>query len=132
MLANPQFILDTFTRYNELCFGGTLPPIPIKLTKARTFLGKLTYVARRNFFGKVIRYENFCLRISTLFDLPERELEDVVIHEMIHYYIAMNRIKDTSTHGKVFKAMMRQINAEFGRDIKVRSKRESFASEQLS
>lgn len=49
-----------------------------------------------HFFGNVVRYENYCIRISTAFDLSERELEDVGIHEMVHYYIAVNNIRDTS------------------------------------
>jgi len=80
----------------------------------------VTYVGRRDFFGRVVRNENYCLRISTSFDLSVPELEDVVIHEMIHYYIALNNIKDSSTHGVVFKRMMAAINAEFGRNITVR------------
>jgi len=96
---------EIFSKYNDLCFEGNLPPIPFKLVKARTFLGK---------------YTRDCIRISTSFDLTERELEDVVIHEMIHYYIAFRRLRDTSPHGVVFRRIMGTINEEFGRNITVR------------
>jgi len=120
MRATVPFIQSSFSKYNELCFEGKLPPVPIKLSRARTFLGKMTYVGVRSLFGKIVRFENYCLRISTCFDLPENELEDVVIHEMIHYYIALNNIKDTSAHGQVFRNMMDKLNTEFGRHISVR------------
>jgi len=127
MRATVPFIQQAFSKFNALCFGGMLPPIPIKLANARTFLGKVTYVGRRDFFGKVVSYENYCMRISTFFDLPEDELEDVIIHEMIHYHIALNKIKDSSTHGKVFRNMMETINTRFGRNITVRHHSESSA-----
>ena len=60
------------------------------------------------------------LRFSTSFDLPENELEDVIIHEMIHYRIAYNCMRDTSSHGQMFKSMMQEINREHGRNIAIR------------
>ena len=48
------------------------------------------------------KYYDFKLRINKRIDLPEQEIEDIIIHEMIHYHIAYNGIKDTSTHGRVF------------------------------
>jgi len=120
MKATVSFVQETFDKYNNLCFEGKLPPIPIKLTQARTFLGKVTYSGKRNFFGKILRNVDYCMRISTCFDLQKDVWEDVVIHEMIHYHIALNGIKDTSAHGIVFKNMMNDLNERFGRHIAVR------------
>lgn len=39
---------------------------------------------------------------------------------MIHYYIAYQRIKDTSAHGQVFRAMMNELNSRHGWNIMVR------------
>lgn len=119
MRATVEFVQQSFTRFNSLCFEGTLRPIPIKLANARTFLGKVTYTGKRNLFGKIVSYGNVTLRISTAFDLPENELEDVVIHEMIHYCILLRRLKDTSAHGIIFRKMMAEINARYGRHITV-------------
>jgi len=130
MTATIPFILETFSKYNNLCFEGKLPPIPVKLTRARTFLGKVTYVGKRDIFGNVVRYEKFCMRVSSSFNLTEAELEDVVIHEMIHYYIALNNIKDSSVHGTVFRRMMETINREFGRNITIRHRSEEGAPSQ--
>ncbi len=122
MIADIPFIRKTFGRFNDLCFGGVLPQIPIVLTKAGSFLGKMEYRQKRDMFGNVAAYDGFRMKISTSFDLPEEELEDVVIHEMIHYYIAYRNIKDSSVHGEVFRRMMDLINLKYGRHINVRHK----------
>ena len=83
--------------------------MPIALTKARSFLGKMEYKSRRDFFGIISSHYDFRLKISTGFDLSQEELEDVIIHEMIHYYIAWRNIKDSSVHGEVFRGIMVHI-----------------------
>lgn len=120
MIATIPFIQETFDHFNDLCFDGSLPAVPIVLSRAGTFLGKMECKARRNLFGTVTSHYDFRLKISTGFDLSQEELEDVVIHEMIHYHIAYQRLKDTSAHGKIFRHMMETINREYGRHITVR------------
>lgn len=120
MIATLPFVQKTFDRFNALCFEGVLPSVPIVLSKAGTFLGKMEYKADRDFFRNIISYYDFRLKISTGFDLSEEELEDVVIHEMIHYYIAFRRISDTSAHGEKFRHIMDFINQEYGRHVAVR------------
>ena len=43
----------------------------------------------------------------------------MLIHEMIHYYIAYTGQKDTSAHGVIFRQMMADINQRFGRHITI-------------
>ena len=119
MIPDIAFIQRAYDKFNALCFEGALPPIPFKLTRARTFLGKVAYKVKRGVFtGPKIK--DCCMRISTSFDLPEAEWEDVIIHEMIHYYILVNGLRDTSTHGQIFRRMMNDINLKYGRHITVR------------
>lgn len=120
MKADIPYIEEAFQRFNALCFDGMLPPVKIVLSHAKTFLGKLEYKIVRDRFGNVVGHEGYILKISTWYDLPENELEDVIIHEMIHYYIAFRNIKDSSVHGNVFKRMMNSLNSEFGRNITIR------------
>lgn len=51
MIASQDFVKTTFNHFNALCFEGALPVVPIALTKARSFLGKMEYKSRRDFFG---------------------------------------------------------------------------------
>ena len=120
MTATVPFIQKTFDTFNALCFEGVLPSIPITLTKARSFLGKIEYKGRRGLFKTSNR--DFRMKISTSFDLAQDELEDVVLHEMIHYYIGWRNIRDNSVHGKVFRKMMNQFNDRYGRHITIRHK----------
>ena len=84
------------------------------LGSGKTFLG--AYKKRKTLFGGTKCYD-FKLRINKRIDLPEADIEDIIIHEMIHYHIAYRGIKDTSTHGRVFKMLMNDINKRFGRQV---------------
>ena len=108
----------TVSKRSTLCFGGALPPVPIKPGRAVRSLGSCTYKKRKHLFGRT-EYYGFTIRISTRFDLPENELEDILLHEMIHYEILVNQRQDTSAHGRLFRARMKEINENFGRHITV-------------
>lgn len=120
MRPDIQFIERKAAEFNKLCFGGELPPIPVKLASARTFLGKVTYKRRRGLFRRDADNYDFTLRISSLYDISEQEWEDIVIHELIHYYIAYHNLHDSSAHGRRFRSMMAEINAKYGRNISIR------------
>lgn len=118
MKATVPYIQARFDEYNALIFDGKLPRIPVLLSNAASYVGLCTFKTRKRLF-KAPEYYDFKLRISTRFELPEAEIQDTVIHEMIHYYIRLNGIRDTSAHGKVFRQMMNDINRRFGRHITV-------------
>lgn len=112
------YIRSKFDEFNALIFGGKLPQIPVALSNAVSYVGLCTFKTRRRAF-RAPEYYDLKLRISTRFDLPEAEVEDTIIHEMIHCYIRLNGIRDTSAHGKVFLQMMNNINARWGRHVTV-------------
>ena len=114
-----DYIQAHFDEYNRQYFGGALPTLPIKLSHARGFLGKVTFVKRRSWLFGPYKNENFVLRINVKIDLPEEVVQDTILHEMIHYYIAVNQWKDTSAHGKLFRAEMARINKEGNRHIRI-------------
>ena len=119
MVPTIPYIQSRFDEFNARFFAGALPPVPIKLSNARTFLGKLTFTKRRKWLFGEWTYSNFVLRINTRFDLPEQLIEDTILHEMIHYYIAVNQLRDTSMHGRLFRQEMKRINAEGNRHITI-------------
>ena len=88
------------------------------LGRGKSYIGKCEFKRQRLPFGREKRY-GFRLRFNTRADIPEREMEDTVIHEMIHLYILSRGIRDTSAHGKVFRSMIADINAKYGRHITV-------------
>lgn len=112
------YIQQKFDEFNRLCFDGQLPPIPIVLSNARTYLGVCAFKTKRDLLMRKRHYD-FRLRISTRFDLSEDVIEDTILHEMIHYHIAYHHLKDTSTHGTLFRKMMNDFNQRFGRHISI-------------
>ena len=118
MKATVSFITERFDFFNGLIFEGKLPAIPLVVTNAATYVGLFCYKSRRPVFGRRVHYD-LKIRISARLDLPASEIEDTLIHEMIHYWILLNKLKDTSRHGKVFRAKMDEINRDFGRHITV-------------
>ena len=131
MIATKPYIEAKFDEFNKLIFGGELSRIPIVLGSATRVVGAFSCKVRRNFWGKK-EYFDLKLRFSTKFDLPENELEDVIIHEMIHYYIHFKNLKDKSAHGPLFKNLMNQINKNFGRKISIRHKGAVKTNEQIT
>ena len=119
-----NFITSRFEEYNHLMFGGVLPPLPIKLGRARTRLGSLCYSYKRGWLGlgKKEIY-NLHMRFSTYYDLSQEMWEDIIIHEMIHYYLITTKQQDRTPHGPNFRRMMREINQKFGRNIRVSVKK---------
>ena len=122
MIPTVEYLEERFDTFNGMCFDGALPRVPIKLSSARSFIGRLVYRPVRNWQGKIVRREDFVIRISRRFDLPEAEIEDTLIHEMIHYWIAWNGLKDTSTHGRLFREKMKEINSLYGRHLTISHK----------
>lgn len=117
MKPTKEYIQDQFNRFNNLIFAGKLPAVRIELSAAGTFLGRAEYRAIEDDFGIVIGHTDYVLRISTKYDIEEAEVQDTVIHEMIHLYIAFFNVRDDSAHGQVFRAIMKIINEKYGRNV---------------
>jgi len=128
MKPTAEYIAARFAEYNARFFEGKLPVPVFRSGNAATMLGHLKYRRRRGMLGRVT-YSDFVLTVSARFDLPEREVQDTIIHEMIHLYILSGGIRDTSSHGRVFRAWMQKINTEYGRHVTISHR---FTSEELS
>lgn len=130
MKPTTDYIERKFLEFNTLMFDGKLTMPPIQLSRARTFVGQCAAKKRRTLLHGT-RLFDFRLKFSISFDLPEEEWEDTIIHEMIHYYIGVNGLKDTSAHGKIFRKMMEDINQRFGRKVTISHKSTPEQKEQL-
>ncbi len=114
-----DYIRERFALFNGMMFGGRLEMPPLKVSNARSTLGQVRCKRSAQRDG-TWRYGDFEFVISGRLKLNERAIDDVIIHEMIHYYILSNRIQDTGPHGVVFRRMMDEINSRYGRNIGVR------------
>lgn len=129
MIATIKYVTQKFHEYNVMMFGGELPVPAILASRARTYLGRYECDVRRKLFGRTERF-NHRIRINTVHDFPEEEVDDIIIHEMIHYFISFKGLRDTSAHGQIFRSMMREINTRFGRNITISKRRTKEMEEQ--
>lgn len=111
------YLEEAFHKYNSLIFDNKLPLPTLKISRAKTRLGQMA-CKRRTSWGRT-RYYDFTISISTYYNLSQEQIDDVLIHEMIHYSIAYTGLKDSSAHGVVFRGMMDNINRRFNRNITV-------------
>lgn len=113
-----SLLKEKFTLFNGQIFAGRLPEPVFSLCEVKTFVAQYKSSVRHLPDGRREHYDHQ-IRFSTLFPLSERELEDTLIHEMIHYFIAYNGLEDRTAHGPLFKALMANVNEFHGRGITI-------------
>lgn len=53
-------------------------------------------------------------------DFDPMFLDSLIVHETIHQYIVQNGLKDSSTHGKLFRDFMNKINLAFKDELRIK------------
>lgn len=108
-----KYIQKKFEYFNNLCFDGKLKMPPIRLTLRYATMGCTKYKLLIDNEGNT-KFTDLSIEISIRRDLPEEEYIDTIVHEMIHYYILSNNLRDTSPHGILFKTKMTEIMQKYG------------------
>lgn len=117
MVVTEQWMKEMFGKLNALYFSSKLPVPVLGVSHSRTQLGTMGF--RKNRFWGMTRFSDFTIRLTTYYDMTERQACNVLLHEMIHYYIAYHRQRDTSPHGRIFRTMMEQLNRDYGWEIRI-------------
>lgn len=112
-------LVSKFHHFNHLIFGDKLPLPEIRQTTDIYRAGCTTSQIVKLADGTVTR-TGWTILISIRFDSPESHYDNVLVHEMIHYYIGYNNLQDDGSHGHLFVRFMNRINEKFGMDIQVR------------
>ena len=110
MQIDTEWIAVNFDRFNKENFGGRLTPPKFSVNNARTRLGSMAFKWKRSLFKR--ETYDYVIRLSNYYDIPEVEFLNVLLHEMIHYYIAVNHFKDDSVHGTMFRSIAQRINKQ--------------------
>lgn len=118
MKVSAKLLRTWFDEFNREYFSSSLPEPRFVTGNARTQLGAMAYKWKSTMGIK--KYYGYTIRISNYYDADEKQFKNVLLHEMIHYYIIIKRIKDTSSHGVVFRRIMNEMNAR-GWNISVRT-----------
>lgn len=103
MQIDIQWLRENFANFNRQYFDGALPEPRFYIGRSRTQLGSLAY-------KRELVCNAFTLTLSNYFDQTEYQFRNVLLHEMIHLSIAASGLRDTSSHGVVFRNMMREFN----------------------
>jgi len=112
MVANHDNMLDTFCRCNDKYFEGKLPiPLFDMLHSFRT-CGYFHCDYEQGWFRK--KLYNFCISMTDYYDFTPKQFEDILVHEMIHYYLAYFDFDKRCRHGKKFKEMAERLNLRHG------------------
>ncbi|MDE7180115.1 MAG: SprT-like domain-containing protein [Muribaculaceae bacterium] len=127
MRPTVEYLHDKFEYFNNLCYQGKLPHPEIKLNRRASSMG-LT----RATYNRQTREKKVWIEISVKFDLPETEVVDTLLHEMIHYYIMVFDLKDSSQHGQLFRSEMRRLYADYGLKVSLKFTDTNLVQEQLS
>lgn len=121
MIATIDFCNKWFPIYNKEYFDGELPTPKFELIKTKTTLGEYQHCNRLDIFGNPLSNSIFndgssCnrIRMSIYYDRPERDLQETLIHEMIHFYVDFKKIIDNGSHGKEWKKLAEAINKKGG------------------
>ena len=114
-----QQLISKFHYFNHLIFEDKLPLPEIRQTTDIYRAGCTVSHVVKHADGSLTR-GGWTIRISVRFDSPENHFDDVLVHEMIHYYIGYHNLKDNESHGQLFVRMMNEINEKYGMDIQVR------------
>ena len=115
MILEKYTVLGYFHAFNEEYFDGVLPIPNIKITKAYKYVGRFSCQVNSN-----NEYCNFLIEMTNNFDYTFEQVRDVLVHEMIHFYLVYVGEDPKCTHGKKFKKMAKKFNDEYGMNIDTR------------
>ena len=118
MELTARYLRERFRVLNDQYFGGELPMPELVVSNARTQLGQFSCTRyRKNIFSKGVP-TNFKIKVSEYYEQTAEEIDDTLLHEMIHYLIAYREMRDASAHGPLFRKEMARLNS-MGRHITV-------------
>lgn len=104
-----EILAEKFNAFNDRFFSGELVAPRFRVGRGARTLGS---------YGRGV------LIVSAYWDVPEVEIDKVLLHEMIHVWQSQTLGK--ADHGRSFKLKAAEINAATGYDISRMTSREGF------
>ena len=129
MIADYNTMPHMFWECNRLYFGHQLRKPQFGLMHTFRYLGKFEY--RWGERKKPVKKRYMAILMSDFFDFDEETFRNIMVHEMIHYYLYLNGTSDCSVfsrflrfvgfknsdHGPEFMAMAQKLNEQYGLNI---------------
>jgi hypothetical protein len=114
MIADINTMSRMFKECNEKYFDGSLPKPGFQLINKLNTLARFVYNKDKK--GKhPIKWQ--VVKFTDCYDFPEEDFREIMVHELIHYYIAWNGIKDNKDHGREFMRIANEINEKYGLNV---------------
>lgn len=114
MVANLQNMPDVFHRCNMDYFEGMLIFPRFRILHSFRTCGRFEYI-KGGWFDHTIN--DPVIRMTDYYDFTPEQFVDVMVHEMIHYYLAWHGLDRRCSHGKAFKKMAGELNLNYGLNI---------------
>lgn len=119
-MPTTQLMEAWFGQFNEAYFGGVLPKPLLRVVNTKTSLGQFQRKSHRCGLRGLWRTTHVdTIKLSRYYDIDEHTLQSVMLHEMIHYYIAYTGIRDNAPHGRAFRKLMQSLNERHGWHVTV-------------
>ena len=115
MVADQQNMLLTFDECNMKYFEGKLLFPQFDLLHSFRTCGYFQCDYRQVWFSG--EFYNYRISITDYYDFTESQFVDIMVHEMIHYYLAYFGIDKRIRHGKKFKKMAEDLNRTYGLNV---------------
>lgn len=112
MVANLVNMAETFNKCNNAYFEGKLPVPQFDLLHSFRTCGYFCCDYEQEWFSK--KLYNFCISMTDYYDFTKKQFEDILVHEIIHYYLVYFGEDTNCTHGKKFKKMAENLNRKYG------------------
>lgn len=100
-----SYLQNLFNEINRECFNNELNQIPIKLSNSKSTLGYFKF----NRVRSTREVTPICISISKMFNYTEQKIRNIMAHEMIHYWVAIN-YNENEHHGYNFIQNMNRLN----------------------
>jgi predicted SprT family Zn-dependent metalloprotease len=111
MEVTEEQIRYMFRNYNEKYFDNILPMPDIEITSSFKYFGLFTSEIEND------TTVNPLIQISGQYDYKPAQIRDILIHEMIHYYLTYNGVEIDELHGKEFHRLAKMFNKQYGMHI---------------
>ena len=111
MIIDNFTLLSKFIEYNNAYFSGMLPIPQFKLMHGCQTLGYFSY--------QYDEYNNAneMIQMTDFYDYTESQFRNVMVHEMIHYYLYYIGKDVQVNHGKAFNREAKRFNKTYGLNI---------------
>ena len=131
MIADYNTMPHMFWECNRLYFSHQLRTPKFGLMHSYRKLGKFAY--RWGERDKPVKKRYMAILMSDYFDFDEETFRNIMVHEMIHYYLYLNSASDysafsrflrffgfrNSDHGPEFMAIAESLNQKYGLNISI-------------